>query len=275
MRRLSRFFATKLDSLAYRLALLDEAARLRTTGCPLPTNVSRLLLSSPARYDDFIQIAAFVGTEREFTLIDIGANKGRWALDFCFFFPKTTCVYCFEPNPELQLELAHAAARLPEHRIFPFALGNTMCDLNLAVPAIDNALATFRAFNSNANAHYGVAAVRTHRVPVRRLDDTLGDLEGPTVVKIDVQGFEAEVIEGAIRTLANCDAVLLECSFARIHADGREPSFSRCSAMLAECGLVPVVFQRFGTEVNTYAFERDVLYVKRELTDRVFHRNVG
>ena len=53
----------------------------------------------------------------------------------------------------------------------------------------------------------------------------------------------------------------------------KEPSFGHCNAMLSECGLVPVVFQRYGTLVNTYAFERDVLYVKRELAQKVFHIN--
>ena len=119
----SQFFAAKLDSLAYRLTLLNEAARLRAAGRRLPTAVSRWLLSSPARYDDFIQIAGFIGTETEVTLVDIGANIGRWAADFCRFFPRTTKVYCFEPNPELQTELARTTAPLPNTRILPFALG--------------------------------------------------------------------------------------------------------------------------------------------------------
>ena len=269
----SQFFVAKLDSLAYRLTLLNEAARLRAAERRLPTAASRWLLSSPARYDDFIQLAGFIDTETEVTLVDIGANIGRWAADFCRFFPRTTKVYCFEPNPELQTELARTTAPLPNTRILPIALGSTERSLDLSIPELDSALGTFRPFNPAANAHYGVAASRTHRVPVRRLDDALDDLKGPVVAKIDVQGFEIEVIDGGRRVLAACDAVLVECSFAPMHADGKDPSFGHCNAMLSECGLVPVVFQRYGTLVNTYAFERDVLYVKRELAQKVFHIN--
>ena len=269
----SQFFAAKLDSLAYRLTLLDEVARLRAAGRRLPSAASRLLLSSPARYDDFIQLAGFVDTETEVTLVDIGANNGGWAADFCQFFPRTAMVYCFEPNPELQVELARTLAPLPNARIFPIALGSTERSRDLSIPELDSALGTFRPFNPDANAHYGVAASRTHQVSVRRLDDALDDLKGPLVAKIDVQGFEIEVIDGGRRVLTTCDAALVECSFAPMHADGRDPTFSQCNAMLSECGLVPVVFQRYGTRVNTYAFERDVLYVKRELAQKVFHCN--
>lgn len=62
---------------------------------------------------------------------------------------------------------------------------------------------------------------RTIRVPVRRLDDVLGELapEGPVhFLKIDVQGFEDRVLRGAPKTLDRTRSVLIEVHFNRVYA---------------------------------------------------------
>jgi hypothetical protein len=43
--------------------------------------------------------------------------------------------------------------------------------------------------------------------------------------------------------------------------------------LLSECGLYPIVFQDYGRVVSNYAFERDVLFVKRELLSKIWFRN--
>ncbi len=55
------------------------------------------------------------------------------------------------------------------------------------------------------------------RVPVRRLDALLANerLDGPVGLKIDVEGFELEVLRGAPQTLARIDFVIIETSVAR------------------------------------------------------------
>jgi hypothetical protein len=57
-------------------------------------------------------------------------------------------------------------------------------------------------------------AVRTGR-----LDVVLGavDLEPPVLLKIDVQGGELRVLEGASGLLSGIDTVLVECSFAELY----------------------------------------------------------
>ncbi|HEX8066789.1 MAG TPA: FkbM family methyltransferase [Thermoleophilaceae bacterium] len=52
-------------------------------------------------------------------------------------------------------------------------------------------------------------------VPVVRLDDAVAErgLPGPYVLKVDVEGAELRVLDGAPRVLAECDLVLLEVRF--------------------------------------------------------------
>ncbi len=47
-------------------------------------------------------------------------------------------------------------------------------------------------------------------VPIVRLDDLTAELPKPFVLKIDVQGAEMAVMDGAVETMKSCDAVLLE-----------------------------------------------------------------
>jgi FkbM family methyltransferase len=52
------------------------------------------------------------------------------------------------------------------------------------------------------------------RVPVVTLDGVVQEhaLEGPFVIKLDVQGFELEVLKGAVQTLRQTDILILEAS---------------------------------------------------------------
>jgi len=52
------------------------------------------------------------------------------------------------------------------------------------------------------------------KVPVRRLDSLIpSSIERPSLLKIDVQGHELEVLKGAQRLIDNIDVVIIETSF--------------------------------------------------------------
>lgn len=74
-------------------------------------------------------------------------------------------------------------------------------------------------------------------VEVRRLDDLVAEhgYVGPYGLKIDVEGFELEVLRGAVATLAQAEFVIGEFTLRRrFVADYR---FSEIVAVLAEAGL--------------------------------------
>jgi hypothetical protein len=69
------------------------------------------------------------------------------------------------------------------------------------------------------------------------LDEQLAStvLQGSVLLKLDVQGYEAQVLEGAANTLARVDYVLLESSFRPLY-DG-ENTFLELLRMLATRGF--------------------------------------
>jgi FkbM family methyltransferase len=60
----------------------------------------------------------------------------------------------------------------------------------------------------------------TVTVPVRRLDEilTAAELQRPAILKIDTEGFERAVLEGAERLLPSIDAVIVEVHLAKTYA---------------------------------------------------------
>lgn len=73
-----------------------------------------------------------------------------------------------------------------------------------------------------ATSSVGRASQRYHRAHRSRLDNILtrhGFLES-VIVKIDVQGFELEVLKGASRCLAAIDIFVIECSLTNNYEDG-------------------------------------------------------
>jgi hypothetical protein len=76
-------------------------------------------------------------------------------------------------------------------------------------------------------------------VPIRRLDDALAELgvhPGPgTLLKLDVQGFEAEALRGAPMTLGRIEALITEVNIDPMY-DG-QAEFRELSELAHAAGL--------------------------------------
>jgi hypothetical protein len=89
------------------------------------------------------------------------------------------------------------------------------------------------------------------------------------ILKVDVQGHELEVLRGAKNILMAFDIVYLECSFVEHPGSRTAPTFAAACEELLAFGLNPVLFRDFGRKTGPYASERDVIFVKSELTTRI------
>ena len=77
------------------------------------------------------------------------------------------------------------------------------------------------------------------RVTVRRLDEVLdGDcLPRPSLLKVDVQGFELQVLRGAEGLLGAFENVYVECGFTELYAG--QPNVAEVVCFFRDRGLSP------------------------------------
>ncbi len=128
------------------------------------------------------------------TFIDVGANAGYYSLLAKSLGGDDADVHAFEPNPELFSLLARSAAETigtPIH-VSEMACGqrSEVATLHLSPDAGNSGLSTLRA---------GVLEnPETVAVTVTSLDDYCAERAVvPSVIKIDVEGHEVSVLQGA------------------------------------------------------------------------------
>lgn len=159
---------------------------------------SRLVTSSSLLRDELpvlINLAAIIGKTGG-TFIDIGANVGIFTHTFCRFrklFPDLRLV-AFEPHPTTFARLSQLAD--PAIQFFNCAVG----DIDGTETFVDGAVSHVFTHQQNENA-YSITEAR-QSVQVKRLDSfDFGD--GPFVIKIDVEGQEFNIINGAKKLLSD------------------------------------------------------------------------
>lgn len=164
------------------------------------------------------------------TVLDIGANLGLVTVILSGLVGPRGRVHAFEPIPAMQELIERAAARngsgnINLHRV---ALGATSAELLLSVPHGHAGSASFVETRHLADS-------TEIMVPVRTLSDVMAgeEVDHVRLIKIDVEGFEAEVLAGAAQFFASSrpDAVLFE-----LNDHQAKPGLHPTMRMLAEYG---------------------------------------
>jgi FkbM family methyltransferase len=154
-------------------------------------------------------------------VIDIGANEGQYAgrLRAAGYRGPIVSV---EPGAEAHAALSAASAADPDWRVAPrMALGESASEatLHLSNRSDMNSLKPMAAVTSEAFPK--AVAAGTDAVTVARLDAVFDELVGKEArrafVKIDTQGFEAEILRGAEGVLDRIAGFQLELSLLPLY----------------------------------------------------------
>lgn len=89
-----------------------------------------------------------------------------------------------------------------------------------------------------------------------------GQIKRPILLKIDVQGLEKEVIEGAIKILSLVDYLLIEVSFEELYEG--QSLFEELNQKLNNIGLVyNGSFGQLYSSANGKILQADAFYMRR------------
>jgi FkbM family methyltransferase len=153
---------------------------------------------------------------REFaSVLDVGANKGQFAEFARHRWPAARLI-CFEPLPDPRAKLENVVrGRAEVHQI---ALGNADGEMTMHVASRDDSSSLLPMGDAQKKL-FSMGEEALVSVPVRRLDTVVhpNELVRPALLKIDVQGFEFETLQGALGLLPSIDAVYVECSFVELY----------------------------------------------------------
>ena len=139
------------------------------------------------------------------TIIDVGAYTGEWTSRVIKYFPEAKFIMC-EAQPEKKTSLEKIKQKFPSQVEYHIGLlGDSEKD---SVPyyLMETGSSVFEE-----NTDYDREKVQ---LPMRTLDTLIdvNSLDKPFFLKLDVQGYELEVLKGAGTLLAEAEIVLLEIS---------------------------------------------------------------
>lgn len=168
------------------------------------------------------------------TVIDVGANAGQFTRAALGAWPHASVV-AFEPLPEAASALAATIGTVGKVELHRCALGATDGTTTF-FPHRHSLSSSVLRVASGAGDLPWAEELPGRSVDLRRLDTVLAGrtLARPALLKLDVQGFELEVVNGAAETLGQVDAILVETAFVPGYEG--QPTFAAVDRVLWELG---------------------------------------
>ncbi len=130
------------------------------------------------------------------TIYDIGANVGNTVKVFNKLFSNST-IHTFEPNPDVFAKLKKNCKAIPNTYFNNVGVGNTSGILKLN-RHINSGATSFKDPNNTTNPTYKEKIIDQIEVPVITLNEYFETSKTTSIdlMKIDVEGFEMEVLNG-------------------------------------------------------------------------------
>ena len=176
-------------------------------------------------------------------VLDVGANVGQYATRLRQGGWAGRIV-SFEPLPTARTALEQAAASDPLWDVAqPVALGALAGTVTLNVSAESDMSSTLPFLPEMADLLDSAAYTGTETVPLARLDGVFGQYAGDNdqvLLKIDTQGTESAVLEGASGILDRIQGIQLELSIVPVYQGER--SYLDMIATLKGLGFEPALF---------------------------------
>ena len=150
------------------------------------------------------------------SVIDVGANVGQFANKI-----RSTGysgpIVSFEPIPEVFKTLTSRMGSDANWRGENMALGAHVGEIVIHVSA-SSEYSSIKSLNKSGEQFgHGAKTAEDIRVKIDLLDNQFSDFGRKSLLKIDTQGFEKEVLLGAQNTLRNVEILLLELPCINIY----------------------------------------------------------
>ncbi len=170
------------------------------------------------------------------TIIDVGASKGNFSLQFHKIFPEAQ-IYAFEPLADCFELTKNKLDGVANFRAFNLALSDFKGKSQIFRSSYSGASSLIKMSSLQKEIFPVTAGESKEDIVVDTMDNILGDikLDEPILIKLDVQGTEDKVINGGKLIFGKAKAVITETSFRKLY-DG-QPLFNDINRQLEAFGF--------------------------------------
>ena len=195
------------------------------------------------------------------TVVDVGANSGQYGRRLRQL-GYTGRLISFEPLGsafETLQERAQKDGRWEAHRL---ALGEAEGEVELNVAANSQSSSLLEILPAHLEAAPDARAVERETVAVRTLDAVLSErplADGPAMLKLDVQGYEQRVLEGARQVLPRFSLLQIEMSLVPLY-DGELGFAAMLDELAARDWLLLDLFPGFSDPESGRLLQVDGLF---------------
>lgn len=133
--------------------------------------------------------------DKKATILDVGANKGEYTVLLKKLFPNSI-IHAFEPIPDLHRTIVKKTDRHEEVNVHQTALGDEIGSMPIHYTAAQSGLTSMVAKRFDGSGE-------VLQVPIDTIDNfcAANDIDHIHFLKIDVEGFELNVLKGAAAML--------------------------------------------------------------------------
>lgn len=185
--------------------------------------------SLPRGTDFFMDMERHFGREYFRELFDVGANIGQTAVRYAREFPAAR-IFSFEPTSESYVRLEENVKGL--ERVIP-----CRCALGAVAGKAEISLEE----DSRTNAIRGASTGKTEAIEVRTVDEVAHEkgVEHIDLLKIDTEGYEVDVLQGAGTLLASHRVGVVYAEAALVESPAHFHSVERLYTEVAPYGYLP------------------------------------
>lgn len=200
-------------------------------------------------------------------VLDVGANVGNYGRDLRRngFEAK---IISFEPILEVFGQLRQATAGDPQWTCHNLALGEEEAQTSINVSHNFVSSSLLEVTGVSTAAEQATAFNRRERIRVTKLDSLRSTILAPSdrvYMKVDVQGFEKQVLAGAVETIAQIDAVEIELSLVELYTN--QTLMPEILSNLIALGFHLVWLERGFKDPKTgYLLQMDGIFIKKSHT---------
>ena len=227
------------------------------------------LVGRQHQYGEILALRRFIAHFGVECVIDVGANAGQYAAMLRKDVGFRGTILSFEPNPAVFATLEAATATDARWRAFNLALTDHDGRITFNIMAASQ----FSSLNHPADGLEPIFAERNRveqsvEVSCRRLDSLLPELglpfDAPLLLKMDTQGHDAAVCDGAGDALGRMVGIQTELAVRPLYAQATD--YRAMIDRLADAGFVPNAIFANNKGHFPRLVEMDGLFVRTDLT---------